>query len=52
MWKGEAQTEKVAKPILEENNIKFTELSGETAIAHKKDFRNQMPGFLAPRWMY
>lgn len=45
VWNGEAQTEKVAKPILEENNIKFTELSGETAIAHKKDFRKSNAWF-------
>ncbi len=41
VWKGEAQTETVAKPILEKNSIEFTELSKEDAAPFRKTFRKE-----------
>ena len=38
VWKDKSQTEKVAKPIFEENNIEYTELSEEEAATYKKTF--------------
>jgi hypothetical protein len=45
VWKDKAQTEKIARPILEENAIAFTELSQESAAAYKKDFRKSNAWF-------
>jgi copper chaperone CopZ len=36
VWKDKPQTETVAKPIFEENNIEYTEVSEEEASLHKK----------------
>jgi hypothetical protein len=38
VWKDKPQTETVAKPIFEENNIPFTALTEEEAMPHKKTF--------------
>jgi hypothetical protein len=39
VWKDKAQTDKIAKPIFEKNNIEFTELNDEDAADYKKSFR-------------
>ncbi|SRR5258705_8949524 len=39
VWKSKAETETVAKPIFEKNNVEFTELSADEAAAHQKTFR-------------
>ena len=39
VWKDKVKTDDVVKPILEENNIDFTELKESEAITHKKTFR-------------
>jgi hypothetical protein len=39
VWKGKPQTDGVAKPILDENNIEFTELKEKEAASYKKTFR-------------
>jgi copper chaperone CopZ len=38
VWKDKPQTETVAIPIFEENNIEYTQLSEEEAASHKKTF--------------
>jgi hypothetical protein len=45
VWKGQPQTEKVARPILEENHIEFAELRDDNAIEYKKDFRKSNAWF-------
>ncbi len=45
VWKDKVQSEKVARPILEENNIEFTELSPKDATVHKKEFRKSNAWF-------
>ena len=39
VWKEKAQTETVAKPIFEDNNIDFTELDESDAESYKNTFR-------------
>lgn len=38
VWKDKAETETVAKPIFEENNIEFSELTEKDAKEHSKTF--------------
>lgn len=38
VWKEKPQTETIAKPIFEDNNISFTELSEKEAVIYKKTF--------------
>ena len=39
VWKDKVQTEDVAKPILDENNISFTELKGKGGCTVQQTFR-------------
>lgn len=39
VWKDKAKTEDVVKPILDENNISFTELKESESAAYKQTFR-------------
>lgn len=39
VWKDKANTENVAKPLLEANNISFTEVNEKDASQYQKDFR-------------
>ena len=39
VWKDKAKTDDVVKPILDENNISFTELKENEATAYKQTFR-------------
>jgi hypothetical protein len=41
VWKDKAQTDDVAKPILDENNISFTELKEKEATSYRKTFRKE-----------
>jgi hypothetical protein len=41
VWKDKPQTEQVAKPVFEENNIQFAELTEKDAAAYKKTFRKE-----------
>ena len=39
VWKDKVQTEDVARPIFEKNNISFTELKGKEAASYMQTFR-------------
>jgi hypothetical protein len=39
VWKDKAQTETIAEPIFDENNISFTELKEKEAAKYRKTFR-------------
>ena len=41
VWKDKAQTDDVAKPILDGNNISFTELKEKEATSYRKTFRKE-----------
>ncbi len=41
VWKDKAKTDEVAKPILDENNISFTELKESDAKTYKQTFRKE-----------
>jgi hypothetical protein len=41
VWKDKAQTDDVAKPILDENNISFTEVKEKEAASYRKTFRKE-----------
>jgi hypothetical protein len=41
IWKDKPQTEEIAKPIFEENNIEFTELKDKDVSFFKKTFRKE-----------
>jgi len=41
VWKNKDETETVAKPIFNENNIDFTELSEKDAVSYKENFRKE-----------
>jgi hypothetical protein len=41
VWKNKAQTETVAEPIFDGNNVSFTELREREAAPYKKTFRKQ-----------
>jgi len=39
VWKGKVQTENVAKPVFDDNNISFTELKENEVAPYKQSFR-------------
>src|SRR5258705_9546801 len=39
VWKDKAQTESIAKPIFEKNNVEFTELNAEEEGTYRTTFR-------------
>ncbi|SRR6266498_222322 len=41
VWKNKDETETVAKPVFNENNIDFTELSEKDAVSYKENFRKE-----------
>jgi hypothetical protein len=45
VWKNKVQTATVARPILDENKIAFTELSSNEAAIYKKEFRKSNAWF-------
>ena len=45
VWKDEAMTESVVEPILNDNNIEFTELNKKEAASYRKTFRERNKWF-------
>jgi hypothetical protein len=45
VWKDEAMAESVVEPILNENNIEFTELNKNEAASYRKTFREKNKWF-------
>jgi len=41
VWKNKDETETVAKPVFNENNIDFAELSEKDAVSYKENFRKE-----------